>query len=86
MRFFVEVTRSPVFSFQLIADCDPFFRGGIQFAFCLRQKLNYLRKHTLKRSLESSAFAPGYKSEYYCFMLSRFGIGGHRGVGSAGGC
>ena len=58
VRFFVEVTRSPVFGFQLIADCDPFFKGGIQFAFCLRQKLNYLRKHTLKRSLESFAFAP----------------------------
>ena len=48
-----------VFSFQLIAGTRPFFKGGIQFAFCLRQKLNYLRKTFLKTSLESFAFGLG---------------------------
>ena len=85
MRFFVEVTRSLVFGFQLIADSDPFFKGRIQFAFCLRQKLNYLRK-TLSKDPSRASLLPMAKSKYYCVMLSRFGIGGHRGIDSAGGC
>ena len=36
------------------------FKDGIQFAFCLRQKLNYLRKTFPKTSLETFAFGLGY--------------------------
>ena len=41
---------------------------------------------TLSKDPSRALLSPLAKSEYYCFMLSRFGIGGHRGVGSAGGC
>ena len=45
--------------FLVSIDRDPRFIGGIQFAYCLRQKLSYLRKTFLKRSLESCAFGLG---------------------------
>ena len=32
---FFKVILWPVFGFQLIADSGPYFKGGIQFAFCL---------------------------------------------------
>ena len=41
---------------------------------------------TLSKDPSRTLLLPLAKSEYYCFMLSRFGIGGHRRVGSAGGC
>ena len=47
--------------FQLIAGSG-FFKvesGGIQFAFCLGQKFNCLRKTFLKRSLEGFVFGLG---------------------------
>ena len=45
--------------FLVSIDRGPRFIGGIQFAYCLRQKLSYLRKTFLKRSLESCAFGLG---------------------------
>ena len=45
--------------FLVSIDRDHRFIGGIQFAYCLRQKLSYLRKTFLKRSLESCAFGLG---------------------------
>ena len=45
--------------FLVSIDRDPRFIGGIPFAFRLRQKLSYLRKTFLKRSLESCAFGLG---------------------------
>lgn len=54
-----EVISRPAFSFQLIAGSGPSFKGRIHFTFCLRQKLSYLRKTFLSRSLESFAFGLG---------------------------
>ena len=38
---------------------------------------------TLSKDPSRALLSPLAKSEDYCFMLSRFDIGGHRGVGSA---
>ena len=50
-RIFKVICR-PVIDFQLIAGSGPFFKGGIKFTICLRQKLNYLRKTFLKITRE----------------------------------
>ena len=50
-------------SFEIIrwpsAGSGPFLKGGIQFAFCLRQKMNFSRKTFLKTFLERSFLAFG---------------------------
>ena len=56
---FVKVICWQDITFQLIAGSGPFFQGGIQFAFCLRKKLNYLIKTFVKKALESVAFGRG---------------------------
>ena len=57
-RIFLELSDDQVFiGFQLIASSGPFFKGGIQLAFCLRQKLNYLRKMFLKFPSRASLLA-----------------------------
>ena len=45
--------------FLVSIDRDPRFISGIQFAYYLRQRLSYLRKTFLKRSLEGCAFGLG---------------------------
>ena len=42
-----------------VAGSSSFFKGGIEFTFSLRQKMNFLRKSFLTTSLESFTFGLG---------------------------
>ena len=60
VTYVLKVIRWPVCGFQLNAGSSLFFKGGIQFAFSSREKVKYLRKSFLTRSLESFAFGLGW--------------------------
>ena len=71
VMYFLKFSADQFLVFQLITGSGPSFQGGIQFAFCLQQKLNYSRRHFLEHPLRASLLALA-KSIYYTFTVVSF--------------